>query len=65
MKFVVEKKGEKFLVVNQDTGYVRGRFAKEGEAKLSAKHIQDLHDNEIRMSSVKVAPTGHDITLGS
>lgn len=56
MKFIVEKKGEKFLVVNDATGVVRGVHPKEGEAKLQAKQLQQTHNNTKEMVSARITP---------
>jgi hypothetical protein len=47
MKFKVEKKGQSFLVVNETTGYVKGRFKEEGEAKVLRDRLQDAHNEEV------------------
>lgn len=39
MKFVVEKKGEKYLVVNDTTGQSKGVHSTEGQAKLQASDL--------------------------
>lgn len=55
MKFKVEKKGENFLVVNETTGYVKGRFKTEGEAKLHRNRLQDEHETAV--GQITSAPT--------
>lgn len=62
MKFGVEKKGQNFLVVNETTGDVRGRFKEEGEAKIFAGKLQAEHNDGIRMASAKVGPEKKDLS---
>lgn len=56
MNFKVEKKGERFLVFNESTGYVRGRFKTEGEAKLYQQKLQDEHNSAIEAASSRLSP---------
>lgn len=56
MKFVVQKKGQNFIVSNDTTGYVRGVHKTEGEAKLQAQSLQQVHDEGIKMVSATVGP---------
>lgn len=62
MKFVVEKKGQTFLVVNQDTTYVKGRYKTEGEAKLHAEKLQKEHNDGIKMASAKLGTEREDLS---
>lgn len=57
MKFGVEKKGERYLVVNQSTGQVKGNFKDEGEAKTVAASFQKEHDSGIEMASARITPS--------
>jgi len=45
MKFKVEQKGERFLVVNETTGYVKGRFKDKGEAQVHCDKLQQAHQD--------------------
>jgi hypothetical protein len=56
MKFDVEKKGERFLVVNQSTGEVKGNFKDEAEAKTAASSFQKSHDQGVEMVSARITP---------
>lgn len=56
MTFKVEKKGERFLVVNESTGQVRGNFREEAEAKLAATKLKKDHDQGIEMASARLTP---------
>lgn len=56
MKFVVEKKGEGYIVFNDTTGYVKGVHKTEGEAKLQASALQKSHNDGIEMASASVGP---------
>lgn len=56
MKFKVEKKGERFLVVNDTTGEVKGNFREEGEAKAHAQSVQQEHDKGVEMVSARITP---------
>lgn len=47
MKFKVEQKGQHFLVLNESTGDVKGRFKEEGEAKVLRNRLQEEHDTEV------------------
>jgi len=60
MNFKVEKKGERFLVFNESTGYVRGRFKTEGEAKIYRNRLQDEHNSAIEASSARISPPRTD-----
>lgn len=53
MKFAVEKKGQMFLVVNESTGDVRGRFKNEGEANVHRDRLQQQHNSGIEQVSGK------------
>lgn len=54
MKFDIEQKGNNFLVVNDTTGAVKGRFIKKGEAQVHQQKLQKEHDDEIRRSSASL-----------
>lgn len=56
MKFIVEKKGEKFLVSNDTTKQVRGVFIKKEDAMQQAVKLQKEHDKGIEMASAKMTP---------
>lgn len=56
MKFIIEKKGEKFLVSNDTTGQVRGVHKTKEEASQQAVHLQKIHDKGIEMASAKMTP---------
>lgn len=56
MKFKVEPKGQMFLVVNESTGDVRGRFKSEGEAKVHRDRLQGKHNDGIEQVSARVTP---------
>lgn len=56
MKFTVEKKGEKFLVVNGTTKSVRGVHKTPGDAKQHAKELQVQHDKGVQMASARLTP---------
>lgn len=56
MKFIVQKKGEKYLVSNDTTGVVRGVFKDKTEADAHAKHLQKEHKEGIEMASAKMVP---------
>lgn len=61
MKFNVEKKGELFMVVNDTTGDVKGRFKTEGEAKLAARNLQREHTQGVEMVSARLTPKREDL----
>lgn len=50
-RFVLEKKREAFLVVNGETGDVRGRFKDRNEAQQFANHCQEQYEDGIKMVS--------------
>jgi hypothetical protein len=50
-RFVIEKKREAYLVVNGETGDVRGRFKDRGEAQQFANHCQDQFEDGKKMVS--------------
>lgn len=54
MKFGVEQKGEKYLVVNEDTGYVKGVHRTKGEAEVQAEYLQKEHDKGIEQVSARM-----------
>lgn len=54
MRFIIEKRGQNFLVVNDTTSYVRGVHKTEGEAKLHAKQLQTTHDEAVQSASASV-----------
>lgn len=56
MKFGVEQKGQMFLVVNESTGEVRGRFKTEGEAKVYRDRIQRQHNDGVEQASGRLTP---------
>lgn len=60
MSFKVEKKGERFMVVNESTGYVKGRFKTEGEAKIYRDRIQKDHDTALDQVSSRLTPPSAD-----
>ncbi len=60
MKFGVEQKGQMFLVVNESTGDVRGRFKSEGEAKVYRERLQRDHNAGIEAVSARVTPKVED-----
>lgn len=47
MKFQVEQKGTQFMVVNETTGDVRGRYRTEGEAQVACKEMQRIHNEGV------------------
>lgn len=56
MKFIIEKKGEKYLVVNDTTKDVRGVHKTPGEAKVHAKELQQKFDNGVSSVSSRITP---------
>lgn len=56
MKFKVEQKGQMFLVVNETTGNVKGRFKEEGEAKVHCERLQQNHNDGLEQVSARVTP---------
>ena len=54
MKFIVEKRGETFLVVNDTSKQVRGRHKTEGDAKVHASNLQRTHEQGIEMVSARM-----------
>lgn len=56
MKFKVEQKGQFYLVVNETTGNVKGRFKTEGEAKVQRERLQDEHNAGIEAVSARITP---------
>lgn len=56
MKYIVEQKGTMFLVVNDTTGAVRGRFKNELDAKVQQKELQKQHDVGMDMASARITP---------
>lgn len=56
MKFIVEQKGEKFLVVNDVTGVVRGHFKDKADAEAQAKSLQRTHDEGMSMATARITP---------
>lgn len=56
MKFEVQKKGEKFLVVNDTTGAVRGVHITKPEADAQAKTLQATHNKGMTMASARLTP---------
>jgi hypothetical protein len=62
MRFVVEKRGQHFHVVNESTGERRGTFTVEGEAKVQCQRLQSQHDEGIRMASGRMTPPRPDVS---
>lgn len=60
MKFKVQQKGQTFLVFNETTGEVRGRFKTEGEAKLFRDRAQQKHDEGVQQVSGRLTPPKAD-----
>lgn len=60
MKFKVEQKGERFLVVNETTGVVRGRFKEKGEAQVHRDRLQDEHNTGIEQVSARLTPPSRE-----
>lgn len=60
MKFRVEQKGAQFLVVNDTTGYVKGRHRTKGEAEVQAQHLQQTHDQAVEHASARLTPPKMD-----
>jgi hypothetical protein len=60
MKFVVEQKGQMFLVVNETTGYVKGRFKEKGEAEKLSQRLQKEHNEGIEAVSHRITPKQQD-----
>ena len=56
MKFNVEPKGQMFLVVNESTGQVKGRFKTKGEADVYQARLQRNHNEGIEQVSARVTP---------
>lgn len=56
MKFIIEKKGEKYLVVNDTTKDVRGVHKTPGEAKVHAKELQTKFNNGVTSVSSRITP---------
>ncbi len=56
MKFKVEQKGTQFLVLNETTGYVRGRFKEKGEAQVHCQNLQRQHNEGIEHASARLTP---------
>lgn len=56
MKFKTEQKGQMFLVVNETTGVVKGRFKEKGEADVYRNRLQDQHNTAIQNSQSKLSP---------
>lgn len=56
MKFIVQQRGEKFLVSNDTTGVVRGVHKNKGEADLQAQQLQKVHDQGIASASARITP---------
>lgn len=54
MKFKIQQKGQTFLVFNDTTGEVRGRFKTEGEAKLFRDRAQEKHDDGVQQVSARL-----------
>lgn len=54
MKFIVEKKGESFMVVNDTTKDVRGLHKTEGDAKVHAQQLQRTHNAGVEMASGRI-----------
>lgn len=56
MKFNVQQKGQLFMVFNDTTGQVRGRFKSEGEAKVYAERLQQKHNEGVAQVSARLTP---------
>lgn len=56
MKFKTEAKGNNFLVVNETTGYVKGRFRTKGEADVYCEKLQKEHNDGIERASSRLTP---------
>lgn len=57
MKFAVQQKGQMYLVVNESTGYVKGRFKEKGEAEVHRDRLQQQHNDGIEQVSAKLNPS--------
>lgn len=56
MKFKVEPKGQMFLVLNETTGEVKGRFKEKGEAEVHRERLQSQHNEGIEQVSARLVP---------
>lgn len=56
MKFNIEKKGEKYLVVNDTTKDVRGVHKTMDDAKSHQKELQAKHDAGVKQVSARITP---------
>lgn len=56
MKFIVQKKGEKYLVSNDTTGVLRGVHKTKAEADHQAKELSRVHKQGIEMASARMTP---------
>lgn len=56
MKFITQQKGQMFLVVNESTGYVKGRFKVKGEADVLRDKLQAEHNAGIEQVSARLTP---------
>ena len=56
MKFKVEQKGQIFMVVNESTGNVKGRFKEKGEAEVHRDRLQSQHNDGIEQVSARLTP---------
>ena len=54
MKFKVEQKGQMFLVLNETTGDVKGRFKDKGEAEVHRERLQGQHNEGIEQVSARL-----------
>ena len=64
MKFGVQQKGQMFLVVNESTGYVKGRFKEKGEADVARARFQKEHNEGIEQVSGRITPKPTEDTEG-
>lgn len=56
MKFIIEQRGETYMVVNDTTGDVRGRHKTKGDAEIHAQSLQKTHDVGIQSVSHRITP---------